>query len=157
LATVLFTDICDSTARAAELGDARWRDLLERHDDLVRRHLGRYRGREVKTTGDGFLATFDGPARAIRCAGDISQAVRALGIEIRAGLHTGECEVRGDDVAGMAVHIGARVGATAQRGEVLVSSTVRDLVVGSGIEFTERGEHELKGVPGQWRLFAAEA
>jgi class 3 adenylate cyclase/alpha-beta hydrolase superfamily lysophospholipase len=157
LATVLFTDICDSTARAAELGDARWRDLLERHDDLVRRHLGRYRGREVKTTGDGFLATFDGPARAIRCAGDISQAVRALGIEIRAGLHTGECEVRGDDVAGMAVHIGARVGAAARKGEVLVSSTVRDLVVGSGIEFSERGEHELKGVPGQWRLFAAHA
>ncbi len=155
LATVLFTDICDSTGHAAALGDSRWRDLLERHDDLVRRHLGRHRGREVKSTGDGFLATFDGPARAVRCASEISEAVRALGIEIRAGLHTGECEVRGSDVAGMAVHIGARVGATASAGEVLVSSTVKDLVVGSGIEFSERGEHDLKGVPGQWRLYAA--
>ena len=155
LATVMFTDIVDSTRRAAELGDSRWRELLERHDELVRRHLGRHRGREVKTTGDGFLATFDGPARAIRCATEISEAVRDLGIEIRAGLHTGECEVRGDDVAGMAVHIGARVGAAAQAGEVLVSSTVKDLVVGSGIEFDERGTQELKGVPGEWRLFAA--
>jgi class 3 adenylate cyclase len=154
LATVMFTDICDSTHRAAQLGDSRWRDLLERHDDLVRRHLGRYQGREVKTTGDGFLATFDGPARAIRCASDISDAVKVLGIEIRAGLHTGECEVRGNDVAGMAVHIGARVGAAAGPGEVLVSSTVKDLVVGSGIEFAERGMRELKGVPGEWRLFA---
>jgi class 3 adenylate cyclase len=156
LATVLFTDIIDSTRRASELGDSRWRDLLERHDALVRRHLGRYQGREVKTTGDGFLATFDGPARGIRCAADISQAVRDLGIEIRAGLHTGECEMRGDDVAGMAVHIGARVGAAAAPGEVLVSSTVKDLVVGSGIEFADRGTHELKGVPGEWRLFAAQ-
>jgi class 3 adenylate cyclase len=155
LATVMFTDIVDSTRRAAELGDSRWRELLERHDELVRRHLGRYRGQEVKTTGDGFLATFDGPARAIRCATEISEAVRELGIEIRAGLHTGECEMRGTDVAGMAVHIGARVGAAAQAGEVLVSSTVRDLVVGSGIEFAERGTQELKGVPGEWRLFAA--
>ena len=154
LATVMFTDICDSTRRAAELGDSRWRDLLERHDDLVRRHLGRYQGREVKTTGDGFLATFDGPARAIRCASDISESVKALGIEIRTGLHTGECEVRGDDVAGMEVHIGARVGAAAGPGEVLVSSTVKDLVVGSGIEFDERGTQELKGVPGEWRLFS---
>jgi class 3 adenylate cyclase/esterase/lipase len=154
LATVMFTDIVDSTKQAAEMGDRSWRDLLERHDDLVRRHLGRYQGREVKTTGDGFLATFDGPARAIRCASDISEAVKALGIEIRAGLHTGECEVRGNDVAGMAVHIGARVGAAAEAGEVLVSSTVKDLVVGSGIEFAERGTQELKGVPGEWRLFA---
>ena len=157
LATVMFTDIVDSTKQAAAMGDSSWRDLLERHDDLVRRHLGRYQGREVKTTGDGFLATFDGPARAIRCASDISEAVKALGIEIRAGLHTGECEVRGNDVAGMAVHIGARVGAAAQAGEVLVSSTVKDLVVGSGIEFAERGTQELKGVPGEWRLFAVSA
>jgi len=154
LATVLFTDIVDSTARAAELGDRSWKALLERHDDLVRRQLARYQGREVKTTGDGFLATFDGPARAIRCATAINAGVRTIGITTRAGLHTGECEVRGDDVAGMAVHIGARVGATARPGEVLVSSTVKDLVVGSGIEFAERGEHSLKGVPGEWRLFA---
>jgi len=156
LATVMFTDIVDSTRRAADLGDSRWRDVLERHDELVRRHLGRYQGREVKTTGDGFLATFDGPARAIRCAWEINETVRQLGIDIRAGLHTGECEVRGDDVAGMAVHIGARVGSSAEAGEVLVSSTVKDLVVGSGIEFAERGTHELKGVPGEWRLYAVE-
>ena len=155
LATVMFTDICDSTRRAAELGDAQWRRLLERHDELVRRQLARWQGREVKTTGDGFLATFDGPARAVRAGRAIAETVAQLGIEIRAGLHTGECEVRGDDVAGMAVHIGARVGAMAAPGEVLVSSTVKDLVVGSGIEFEDRGEHELKGVPGKWRLFAA--
>lgn len=154
LATVLFTDIVDSTRRAGELGDARWRDVLERHDELVRRALARHQGREVKTTGDGFLATFDGPARAIRCAVTVAGSVRRLGIEVRAGLHTGECELRGDDVAGMAVHIGARVGATAGAGEVLVSSTVKDLVVGSGIEFADRGARELKGVPGEWRLFA---
>jgi class 3 adenylate cyclase len=153
---VMFTDIVDSTRRAGELGDRRWRDELERHDELVRRQLERFRGREVKTTGDGFLATFDGPARGIRCALAINEAVRQLGIDIRAGLHTGECELRGDDVAGMAVHIGARVGAMAEAGEVLVSSTVRDLVVGSGIEFADRGATELKGVPGEWRLFSVE-
>jgi class 3 adenylate cyclase len=154
LATVMFTDIVSSTERAAELGDRRWRDLIETHDALVRRQLDRHRGRAVKTLGDGFLATFDGPARAIRCAQAIREGVRTLGIEIRAGLHTGELEVRGDDVAGMAVNIGARVGAKAEPGEVLVSSTVTDLVVGSGLEFRARGTHELKGVPGEWRLFA---
>jgi class 3 adenylate cyclase len=153
LATVLFTDIVDSTRRAAELGDSAWRMLLERHDELVRRELGRWQGREIKTIGDGFLATFDGPARAVRCAKAIAQDVPALGIHVRAGLHTGECEVRGDDVAGMAVHIGARVGSLARAGEVLVSSTVKDLVVGSGIEFADRGTHELRGVPGEWRIF----
>ena len=156
LATVLFTDICSSTERAAELGDRRWRDLLERHDAIVRRQLERYRGRAVKSMGDGFLATFDGPARAIECATAIQDAVTTLGIELRAGLHTGECEVIGDDIGGMAVHIGARVGARADAGEVLVSSTVKDLVVGSGIAFEERGAQELKGVPGEWRLYAVD-
>jgi class 3 adenylate cyclase/pimeloyl-ACP methyl ester carboxylesterase len=155
LATVLFTDIVGSTERAAELGDRRWRDLIQRHDALVRGELRRYQGREVKTIGDGFLATFDGPARAIQCALETEQAVRDLGIRIRAGLHTGECERMGDDVGGMAVNIGARVAGIAGPGDVLVSSTVKDLVVGSGIEFSERGEHTLKGVPGSWRLFAA--
>ena len=155
LATVMFTDIVGSTERAAELGDSRWRELVGRHDALVRRELQRHRGRPVKTLGDGFLATFDGPARGVRCARAIADSVRALGIEIRAGLHTGECELVGDDVAGMAVNIGARVASLADGGEVLVSSTVKDLVVGSGIEFAERGEHRLKGVPGEWRLFAA--
>ena len=154
LATVMFTDIVSSTERAAELGDRRWRDLIESHDALVRRQLERHRGRAVKTLGDGFLATFDGPARGIRCAQAIREGVRALGVEIRAGLHTGELEVVGEDVAGMAVNIGARVGAKAEPGEVLVSSTVTDLVVGSGLEFHERGTHELKGVPGEWRLYA---
>jgi class 3 adenylate cyclase len=153
LATVMFTDIVGSTQRAAELGDARWRQLLERHNELVRRELGRHHGREVKTVGDGFLATFDGPARGVRCASAVAEEVRRLGIEIRAGLHTGECEVMGDDVGGMAVHIGSRVASRAGPGEVLVSGTVKDLVVGSGIEFADRGEHELKGVPGPWRLF----
>jgi class 3 adenylate cyclase len=157
LATVLFTDIVDSTRRAAELGDARWRDVLERHDALVRAHLADHRGREVKSTGDGFLATFDGPARAIRCACDITVEVRRLGLDVRAGLHTGELEVRGDDVAGMAVHIGARIGALGGPGEVLVSGTVKDLVVGSGIEFAARGEQPLKGVPGEWRVYAVES
>jgi len=152
LATVLFTDIVGSTERAAELGDRRWRDTLAAHDDVVARELERFRGRPVKRTGDGWLATFDGPARAIRCAVAARDGVRDLGIELRAGLHTGEIEVVGDDVAGLAVHIGARVGAAAGPGEVLVSSTVRDLVVGSGIEFTDRGSRALKGVPGQWRL-----
>ncbi len=154
LATVLFTDIVDSTARAAELGDSRWRELLARHDTLVRRHVERNRGRAVKSTGDGVLATFDGPARAIRGAREIVQSAADLGIRIRAGLHTGECEVIGDDVGGLAVHIGARVMSKAGPGEVMVSSTVRDLVVGSGIDFSDRGEHDLKGVPGPWRLFA---
>jgi class 3 adenylate cyclase len=154
LATVLFTDIVDSTRRAAELGDGPWRDLLDRHDALVRDELRRHDGREVKTTGDGFLATFGGPAAAIRCARAIIEEVRSLGLDTRAGIHTGECELRGTDVAGMAVHIGARIGALAAPGEVLVSGTVRDLVVGSVIEFADHGEHELKGVPGRWRVFA---
>jgi class 3 adenylate cyclase len=154
LATVMFTDIVGSTRRAAELGDRRWRELLEGHEAVVRRELARHRGTEVKTTGDGFLATFDGPARGIRCARSIAEGVRQLGIEIRAGLHTGECELRNGDVGGIAVHTGARVSARAEPGEVLVSSTVRDLVAGSGIEFEDRGSHELKGVPGEWRLYA---
>jgi pimeloyl-ACP methyl ester carboxylesterase len=154
LATVLFTDIVDSTSRAAELGDRRWRELLERHHALVRDRLTVYDGREVKTMGDGFLATFDGPAKGIRCACAVAERSSAEGVEIRAGVHTGECELIGDDVGGMAVHIGARVAALAQPGEVLVSSTVKDLVVGSGIEFSDRGSHELKGVPGEWRLLA---
>lgn len=154
LATVLFTDIVSSTETAARLGDRRWRDLLERHDAIVRRQLAVHRGREVKTMGDGFLATFDGPARAIRCATAIDEAVPEIGVEVRAGIHTGEVELIGDDVGGMAVNIGARIGALAGPGEVLVSSTVRELVVGSGLEFAERGVHTLKGAPGQWRLFA---
>jgi class 3 adenylate cyclase len=154
LATVMFTDIVDSTTRAAQLGDRRWRDLVEEHDRLVRARLERYRGKEVKTLGDGFLATFDGPGRAIRCAWDIRDGVRALGLELRAGLHTGECEVSGEDIRGIAVNIGARVGAQAEPGEVLVSQTVKDLVAGSGLDFEERGEHELKGVPGSWRLYS---
>ncbi len=156
LATVLFTDIVDSTGHAATLGDQRWRDLLERHDAITRGELARFRGREVKHTGDGIFATFDGPARAIRCAEAISDAVAKLGVEIRAGLHTGEVELRDDDVAGVAVHIGARVAAEAGGGEVLVSSTVKDLVAGSGIDFAERGTTELKGVPGEWRIFAVD-
>jgi class 3 adenylate cyclase len=154
LATVLFTDIVGSTERAAQMGDSGWRGVLERHDTLVKREIQRHRGRAVKSTGDGVLATFDGPARAIRAANSIGEAVENFGIQIRAGLHTGECEVMGDDVGGMAVHIGARVMNEAGPGEVLVSSTVKDLVVGSGIEFEERGARELKGVPGEWRLFA---
>ena len=154
LATVLFTDIVGSTDRAAQLGDERWRDLLDRHDQSVRTQIDRYRGREVKTVGDGFVATFDSPGRAIECALAVREALQALDIEVRAGIHTGEIEVRGDDVAGMAVHIGARVTALAGPGEVLVSSTVKDLVVGSSVEFVVLGEHELKGVPGTWRLFA---
>jgi class 3 adenylate cyclase len=157
LATVLFTDIVGSTERAGVLGDKRWRDLLDSHDRAVRRQLERFRGTEISTVGDGFLATFDGPGRAIQCACAIRDTVRALGIDIRAGLHTGEVELRGDDVAGMAVHIGARVSALARPGEVLVSSTVKELVAGSGIDFEDRGEHELKGVPGFWRLYAVAA
>ena len=154
LATVMFTDIVDSTSRAAELGDRRWRDLCDAHDRAVRRLLERYRGREVKTLGDGFLATFDGPGRAIRCASDLREAVRSVGLEVRSGLHTGEVELAGDDITGIAVNIGARVGAQAGANEVLVSQTVKDLVAGSGLEFEDRGEHDLKGVPGPWRLWS---
>lgn len=154
LATVMFTDVVESTKRAAELGDRRWVELLEAHEKVTRRELDRFRGREVKTTGDGFLATFDGPARAIRCAKAICDGVRPLGVEVRAGLHTGECEALGADIGGIAVHIAARVGAMAGAGEVLVSRTVRDLVAGSGIEFADRGEHQLKGVPDSWHIFA---
>jgi class 3 adenylate cyclase len=154
LATILFTDIAGSTARAAKMGDQRWRDLLNSHDALARREFTRFGGREVKTVGDGFLAIFDGPARAIRCACAIRDGVRSLGIEIRAGLHTGECELIGEDVGGIAVHIGARVAASATAGQVLVSGTVKDLVAGSGLRFTDRGARRLQGVPGEWRLFA---
>jgi class 3 adenylate cyclase len=158
LATVMFSDIVDSTRRAAELGDRRWRDLLESVESSVVRALDRYRGRAVKTMGDGFLATFDGPARGIRCATAIRDAARSqFGLEVRSGLHTGEIEVIGNDVGGIAVHIGARVGAIAGPGEVLVSGTVKDLVVGSGIAFEDRGERELKGVPGEWRLWSVVA
>jgi pimeloyl-ACP methyl ester carboxylesterase len=156
LATVLFTDIVDSTATAIEVGDRRWRDLLERHHVLVRRELLRFRGREIDTAGDGFFATFDGPARAIRCACAVVDGMRELGLSIRAGLHTGECEVADGKVAGIAVHTGARVAAQADADEVLVSNTVKDLVAGSGIKFTDRGAHELKGIPGDWRLFAVD-
>lgn len=154
LATVLFTDICRSTERAAAMGDSAWRNLLTRHDELVRRELARHRGREVKHTGDGFLATFDGPARGVRCATAISDGMKGLGIGVRAGVHTGELEMRDADVGGLAVHIGARVMAQAGEHEVLASSTVKDLVVGSGLGFEDRGSHELRGVPGEWRLFA---
>lgn len=154
LATILFTDLVDSTAKAAELGDRAWRRLLERHDAAVRRQLALHRGREVKTVGDGFLATFDGPARAIRCAASLRDELAPLGLEVRAGIHTGEVELIGEDVGGIAVNIGARIGAAAGAGEVLVSSTVRELVVGSGLEFADRGVRVLKGVPGEWRLFA---
>jgi class 3 adenylate cyclase/pimeloyl-ACP methyl ester carboxylesterase len=154
LATVLFTDIVDSTRRAADLGDRRWRDVLERHNQVVRQSLERFRGDEVKTMGDGFLATFDGPARGIRCARAVVDDLGPLGVDLRAGLHTGECEAMNGDLGGVAVHIGARVAAKAQPKEVLVSSTVKDLVAGSEIDFQDRGEHELKGVPGRWRLFA---
>jgi class 3 adenylate cyclase len=154
LATVLFTDIVDSTRRAAEMGDRDWHALLDAHDAVVRSQLARFRGREVSTSGDGFLAMFDGPQRAIRCAIAIRDAVQVLGIEVRAGLHTGECEVRGEDIGGIAVHIGARVSALASANDVLVSSTLRDLVIGSGLEFEDRGVHQLKGVPGEWHLHA---
>ena len=154
LATVLFTDIVGSTERAVALGDRAWRDLLERHHTIVRQEIERYRGREIDSSGDGFLSTFDGPARAIRCAKGIRDAVRSLGIEIRAGVHTGECERVDDKFAGVAVHTGARVMAKAGPGEVLVSSTVKDLVAGSGLDFLELGTHTLKGIPGEWRLFA---
>jgi class 3 adenylate cyclase len=153
LATVLFTDIVDSTRRAAQMGDRDWRALLDAHDAIVRAQIARFRGREVKTSGDGFLAMFDGPQRAIRCAMAVRDAVHALGIEVRAGLHTGEVEIRGDDIGGIAVHIGARVSALAGANEVYVSSTLKDLVIGSGLEFDDRGTHQLKGVPGEWHLY----
>jgi class 3 adenylate cyclase len=154
LATVLFTDIVGSTERAAAVGDRRWRDLLGAHHTAVRRALERFRGREVDTAGDGFLATFDGPARAIRCAGTIVEAVRSLGLEVRAGLHTGEIELLDGGIAGIAVHTAARVAGLAGPGEVLVSHTAKDLVAGSGLRFEDRGMHHLKGVPDEWRLFA---
>jgi class 3 adenylate cyclase len=154
LATVLFTDIVGSTDRAAMLGDGPWRDLLDRHDQSVRVQINRFSGREVKTVGDGFVATFDSPGRAIECALAIRDTLGAFDIGVRAGIHTGEIEIRGDDVAGMAVHIGARVSALAGPGEVMVSSTVKELVVGSSVAFADRGDHELKGIPGTWRLFA---
>jgi class 3 adenylate cyclase len=156
LATVMFTDIVGSTERAAMLGDRRWHDLRDRHHALIRRELTRFHGREVETAGDSFLATFDGPARAIRCACAVSDAVKELGIEIRAGLHTGECELMDEKMGGIAVHIGARVATMAGPSEVLVSGTVKDLVAGSGIQFSDRGTHTLKGVPGEWRTFAVE-
>jgi class 3 adenylate cyclase len=157
LATVLFTDIAGSTTHASDLGDLRWTQVLERHNELVRRQIERFRGREIKTMGDGFLVLFDGPARAVACACAIRDAVRQIGLEVRAGLHTGEVEMSDTDVAGMAVHIGQRVSSLAVAGEILVSRTVVDLVVGSGLQFDDRGEHQLKGVPGAWNIFAVVA
>jgi class 3 adenylate cyclase len=156
LATILFTDIVGSTSRAAELGDRAWANLVQHHHALVRAQLDRFRGRELDTAGDGFFAAFDGPIRAIRCATAVEAGVRDLGLEVRAGLHTGECEIVGEKLGGIAVNIGARVAARAQPGEVLVSSTVKDLVAGSGLAFADRGRHELKGVPGAWQLYAVE-
>jgi class 3 adenylate cyclase len=157
LKTLLFIDIVGSTERAVRMGDRRWRELLDAHDHAVRRELDRFGGREVNTSGDGFLASFDGPARAIRCALASSAKAHDMGLEIRAGLHTGECEARGDDLAGVAVHTGARVAALAGPSEVLVTSTVRDLVSGAGIEFRDRGRHALKGIPGEWQLLTVVA
>ena len=154
LATVLFTDIVDSTRRAVELGDRRWRELLVQHDRITCAEVARFQGRVVKNTGDGFLATFDGPTRAVRCATTLAERMPQLGIDVRSGLHTGECELRGDDIGGIAVHIGARVAALAGAGEVFVSNTVKDLVNGSGITFRDRGTHALKGLPGEWQLFS---
>jgi class 3 adenylate cyclase len=156
LATVLFTDIVDSTRQLSTIGDARWRTQLAEHNEVVRDALRRWRGHEVKTSGDGFLATFDGPARAVSCATEIVDRVRPLGLDVRAGLHTGEAELREDDVAGIAVHIAARVMAEAGPGEVLASSTVKDLVIGSGLRFADRGSHELRGIDDEWRLFAVQ-
>ena len=153
---MLFTDIVGSTQRASELGDRDWRGLLEQHQALVRRELARWRGQEINTTGDGFLASFDGPARAIRCAHAVKDAVRTLGLQVRSGVHTGECERSGDDLSGIAVHIGARIAAEAESGEVLVSGIIKDLVAGSGLRFDARGTRTLKGVPGEWPLYAAE-
>ena len=151
LATIMFTDIVGSTERAVKIGDRRWRDLLDTHNALIRQEIARFRGHEVETTGDGFIATFDGPARAIHCACAIRDLVKRLGIEIRAGLHTGECEIKGEYVGGIAAHIAARV-----MGRVWVSGTLKDLVVGSGFQFSDRGQHKLKGVPDEWRLFNVE-
>jgi len=156
LATILFTDIVGSSERAAELGDRLWRELLDRHHASVRRELSRFRGQEVDTAGDGFLATFDGPARAIRCACSIVDAVKDLGLDVRVGLHTGECELADRRISGIAVHTGARVASVAGAGDVLVSHTVKDLVAGSGLRFDDRGSHELKGIPGEWRLYRVE-
>jgi class 3 adenylate cyclase len=155
LTTLLFTDIVGSTEQAAALGDQAWRSLLDAHDRTVPDQLRRFRGKEINTTGDGFLASFDGPARGIRCALAMAEATRVLGLDLHLGLHTGECEVRGDDLGGLAVHIAARVGSLAAPGEVLVSGTVKDLVVGSRLDFVDRGEHQLKGVPGSWKLYQA--
>jgi class 3 adenylate cyclase len=157
LATIMLTDIVGSTERVAAMGDRKWKDLLERHNDAVRRELARFRGREVKTTGDGFLATFDGPGRAIQCAQAIAESAHKLGIEVRGGLHTGECELLAQDIGGIAVHVAARVAAKAGPGEVMVSRMVKDLVAGSAIRFEPRGTHKLKGVPGRFTLFAAVA
>ncbi|HLK45226.1 MAG TPA: adenylate/guanylate cyclase domain-containing protein, partial [Acidimicrobiales bacterium] len=155
LTTVMFTDIVASTRRAAEVGDRRWRDLLDGHDALVRRVIGRFGGREIDHAGDGFFVQFSSPASAIRCAKELLAGVRQLGLEVRVGVHTGECEVRDDGLGGIAVHIGARVSGLAGAGEVLVSSTVKELVTGSGLEFSDRGVHQLKGVPDPVRVFAA--
>jgi class 3 adenylate cyclase len=157
LATVLFTDIVDSTAKLAEFGDRRWKELLQQHHAIVRRQLTRFSGREIDTAGDGFFASFDGPARAIRCARAITSAVRPIGLELRAGLHTGECELVDGKVGGIAVHIGARVASQARPGEVLVSGTVKDLVAGAGIQFHDRGEVDLKGIPGRWPLYSVDS
>jgi class 3 adenylate cyclase len=154
LSTVLFTDLVGSTEQAHRRGDREWAVLLESHHARIRRQLDRFRGRELDNAGDGFLASFDGPARAIMCARAISESISELGLEVRSGVHTGECEKVGDKLAGIALHIGARVAASADAGEVLVSSTVKDLVAGSGLEFEDRGEHALKGIPGEWRLYA---
>jgi class 3 adenylate cyclase len=156
LTTVLFTDIVGSTELVATMGDQRWRSLLDAHDRAVRKQFWQFRGTEINTTGDGFIASFDGPARAIRCAKAITDATEKLGVQLRLGMHSGECEVRGDDLGGLAVHIAAHVRALALAGEILVSGMVRDLVAGSGIEFEDRGEHELKGVPGSSKLFAVQ-
>jgi class 3 adenylate cyclase len=156
LATVLFTDIVGSTEKAAALGDSRWRNLLDKPHTTIRSNLARFRGHEVKTAGDGILATFDGPARGVRCACAISEEIHPLGIDVRAGLHTGDCEIMGDDVGGIAVHIGARVASLASAGEVLVSRTVKDLVAGSGLRFADRGNQILKGVHGDWQIYAVE-
>jgi class 3 adenylate cyclase len=155
LSTVLYTDIVDSTARASAIGDAEWKALLDRHDRLVEREIDRYRGVFVKSTGDGALARFDGPARAVSCGLSIADAVSDLGLQVRVGLHTGEIELRGDDIGGISAHVGARVAALAAPDEVLVSRTVRDLVAGSGLMFVDRGQHELKGVPDRWNVYAA--
>jgi class 3 adenylate cyclase len=156
LLTVLFTDIVGSTSMAAEMGDTRWRAVLDRHDEIVRGELARFGGREIDVTGDGFLATFDAPGRAIRCARAMGDTLAAIGVSIRAGVHTGEVEVRGEQIGGLTVHIGARVAALGDGGDLFVSSTVKELMTGSGLDFVDRGEHVLKGVPGSWRIYEVE-